>query len=94
MMLIGTDDQAEIRDGDYVIPVRWFDNSSRAPSRYSPEQDEVFNIHVQSIRSKVELGAIGRNTNRPPLYYELTLSEKQKVESSFLRFESADSHQL
>ena len=92
----GTDDQEEIREGDWVIPIRWFNNSGRDKSIYSVEREEVVRIHVQSVRCVTKLEAIKRasSNHRPALYHKLSQGEKERIALALHSFESADAYEL
>ena len=93
---VGTDDQEEIREGDWIIPIRWFNNNGRDRSTYSVEREEVVMIHVQSVRCATKLEAIRRATSnhRPTLYHNLSQEERERIVLALHSFESADSYEL
>ena len=62
-MLVGTEDQAEVREGDRVIEARWF-KGSRGGEIYQLESDEVYTLQTQSLRAQVSLAQMESRNQR------------------------------
>ena len=100
-MLVGTEDQAEVREGDRVIEARWF-KASRGGEIYQLESDEVYTLQTQSLRAQVSLAQMESRNQRSgyssaaptSTYYKLSQGERHIIMQTLLRFENANAYRI